>query len=82
MLAIVSTGLLASITLPSFGKVVFDGPTARITWPTAQAIPYVCLLFFSLCCIFIGMWKRRAFEIVGWIILVVYLLAPFVIGSV
>ena len=80
MLAMILAASIASMGLPSLGKIVVHGPTARVTWPIGQVMPAVSLLLFSLGCIAIGMWKRPAFEIVGWIILVVYLLAPFVIG--
>jgi hypothetical protein len=74
-LAILLAALLACIALPSLGKVVVHGPTAHVTWPIARVLPAIGLLVFSLGCIFIGMWKRWAFEIVGWAILVVFLLA-------
>jgi hypothetical protein len=82
MLAMVLAALVVGMALPSFGKVVVDGPTAHVTWPIGRSIFAVGLLAFSLGCIFIGMWKRRGFEVVGWIILVTYFLAPFVIGWV
>ena len=75
MLAVVLATLLVSIALPSAGRIVVNGPTAHATWGIRECLPSVGLALFSLACIFFGMWKRWAFEIVGWAILIVFILA-------
>ena len=75
ILAVLLAALLVGIALPSTGRVVVDGPRAHAVWGVRECLPPVGLAVFSLACIFIGMWKRWAFEIVGWAILLTFILA-------
>jgi hypothetical protein len=75
VLAVVLATLLVSIALPSAGRIVVSGPTAHATWGIRECLPSVGLALFSLACIFVGMWKRWGFEIVGWAILILFILA-------
>jgi len=75
VLAVVLATLLVGIALPSAGRIVVHGPMAHASWGIREWLPSVGLSLFSLACIFVGMWKRWAFEIVGWAILIVFILA-------
>jgi len=75
VVAVVMATFLVSITIPGAGKIVVDGPTAHATWGVRECLPSIGIALCSLACIFIGMWKRWGFEIVGWVILVVNILA-------
>ncbi len=75
MLAILLATLLVSVALPSSGKIVVHGTMAHASWGFRECLPSVGLALSSLACIFVGMWKRWAFEIVGWAVLIVFILA-------
>jgi hypothetical protein len=74
-LAIGLAVLLVGVALPSAGRLVVNGPSAHAVWGTRECLAPIALAMFSLVCIFVGMWKRWAFEILGWAILVVFILA-------
>ena len=75
VLAALLAALLVGVALPSAGRNVVDGPGAHAVWGIRECLPPVGIALVSLACIFTGMWKRWAFEIVGWVILVVFILA-------
>jgi hypothetical protein len=78
-LAVALAGLLVAIALPSAGRLVVDRsavPAVRhVVWGVRECLPSIGLAVFSLACIFVGMWKCWDFEIVGWAILLVFILA-------
>jgi len=79
VLAVFLATLLVAIALPSAGRIVVDhgsgAPGRHVVWGLRECFPRVGLALISLACIFLGMWKRWDFEIVGWAILVVFILA-------
>jgi len=79
VLAFILAALLVAIAVPSAGRIVVDHsaapPVRHVVWGVRECLPSVGLALFSLACILVGMWKRWAFEIVGWAILVVFILA-------
>lgn len=71
--------ILVAIVLPSAGRIIVDAsttpPTRRVVWGFWECFPSIALAGVSLACIFVSMWKRWDFEIVGWVLLVVFILA-------
>ena len=67
--------VLLRMALPEAVKVVVDRstdpPTREIIWGTS--LSSVGAAFISLACIYISMWKRWEFEIVGWTVLIVFI---------
>jgi hypothetical protein len=77
VLAAILAALVVAIALPSAGRVVIDSsttpPTHHAVWGVREYLPSVGLALFSLACIYVGMWKRWSFEIVGWTLLLVFI---------
>lgn len=78
ILAVLLATMLVSIAIPSAGRIVIDPSNParpHVVWGFREYFPSVALSLFSLGCIFVGMWKGWAFEIVGWAILGAFILA-------
>lgn len=79
ILAVVLAMLLLGIALPGTGRIVVDQstlpPTHHIIRGVRDWLPVVGTALFSLTFIFVGMWKRWDVEIVGWALLLVYIVA-------
>jgi hypothetical protein len=71
--------MLVAIALPSAGRIVVDAsttpPTRRAVWGFWECFTSIAVAAVSLGCIFVSMWRRWDFEIVGWALLVVFILA-------
>jgi hypothetical protein len=75
--------LLLAMLLPSTGA-MFDGPTRPGMWRFGRYQFYPDSLFLalgavsvSLGCTLIGIWRRNALEIVGWILFLAWFLLLF-----
>jgi hypothetical protein len=78
ILAVLLATLLVATALPSAGRIVVDHTGAarpHVVWGVRECSPSIGLALAALVCIFVGMSKRWDFEIVGWAILVVFILA-------
>jgi hypothetical protein len=53
-------------------------PTLHIVGQFRDTLPAIVIAFISLVCIHIGIWKRRALEIVGWGILLAFIFAGMI----
>jgi len=81
-LAIVLTLLLIGLVFSCSSRVV----TYRLHQPLTydfmgrlqDSLPGIALALVSLGCVFLGMWKRWDFEIVGWVLLIVFILVGIV----
>src|SRR5712691_455087 len=84
ILALVLTTILLAMALPGVGRIVVDPsttpPARHVVWGVWECFPSVGLAVFSLASIYIGMWKRRSFEIVGWVILLLCISAGMFAG--
>ena len=50
-------------------------PSHHVTGRLVGSLPGIGVALFSLACIFVSMWKRWDFEIVGWVLLLVFIFA-------
>lgn len=79
MLAVVLAAMLVAIGLPSAGRIVVDAsttpPTRHVFWGFWECLPSFAPAAVSLGCIFVSMWRDWDSEIVGWVLLVVFILA-------
>ena len=71
--------LLIALAIMHAGHIVTDTsmtpPTHHIVGRFSGSLLGVGIALFSLVCIFISMWKRWDFEIVGWVLLIVIVFA-------
>jgi hypothetical protein len=63
-----------ALVLPHTGKLEIDystnPPTPHIVGRLSGSILAVGCVLFSLSCIYVSMWRRWDFEIVGWVLLI------------
>ena len=75
-LALILAYFLAALAVMHAGRIVTDTsatlPTHHIVGRFSGSLPGVGIAIFSLVCIYVGMWKRWDFEVVGWVLLVVF----------
>ena len=75
-LAALLASLLLGMALPDAVEVVVDPSTTPATreviW--GASLSSVGAALISLGCIYVSMWKRWEFEIVGWILLIMFIL--------
>lgn len=73
--AIVLALFLVAMGSQHTGRVVIDRstspPTSTVVGGTVGTVSLSGIALVSLICIFVSMWKRWDFEIVGWVILIV-----------
>lgn len=70
--------MLVNIALQSSGRIVFDRstdpPAGRVVWGLQEWLPALAVALMPLACIYVSMCKRWDFEVVGWALLVAFLL--------
>jgi hypothetical protein len=78
-LAIMLAYLLSALAVIHAGHIVTNAsttpPTHHIVGRFSGSLPGVGVALFSLACIYVSMWKRWDFEIVGWVLLLVFIFA-------
>jgi cell division protein FtsW (lipid II flippase) len=70
--------MVIGLALVHSGRIVFDTtvtpPTHQIVGRMPGILLGVAIAAFALASIFVSMWKRWDFEIVGWVLLLVFIL--------
>jgi hypothetical protein len=66
----------------SAGRVVVDHstspPTLHVVGQVTGTLIASVIALFALASIYVGMWKRWSFEIVGWVILIAFIFAGMI----
>ena len=82
LLAVLLAYIFVGVAYSSAGKIVTDRsttpPTHHIVGQFSGTLPALGIALFALGCIYVGMWKRWAFEIVGWVILLAFIFAGMI----
>jgi hypothetical protein len=85
VVAVLLAVFLVAVALPSAGRMVVDAstspPTHRAVWGFWECVSSVGPAAVSLACIFVSMWRRWDFEIIGWVLLVVLILGVVLGGT-
>jgi hypothetical protein len=82
VLAALLAYIFVGVAYSGAGKIVTDRsttpPTHHIVGQFSGTLPAIGVALIALACIYIGMWKRASFEIVGWVILLAFVFAGMI----
>jgi cell division protein FtsW (lipid II flippase) len=76
LLALLLAYLVIGAAVMHSGRIVWDTsvnpPTHQIVERMPGILVGIAIAVFALACVFVSMWKRWDFEVVGWVLLLVF----------